>query len=169
MLDPRFEAALRSGQGVVVIAAGSNSDKAHIERLSTELSKYEISHTVHICSAHKQCNELMELIAAYNEFTEPLVYIGVAGGTDALSGVLSYHAFAPVISCPPDAPNETCLTNPKGSSNATVFHPGNAARFAAQILAQSNPSFRKKLADGITTKNQSLQEANKEWTPRLFD
>ncbi len=169
MLDSKFVEAIRKGLGCVIIAAGSNSDKAHIERLSQELFLFEISHHIHICSAHKQCNQLIALIEAYNNFTEPLVFIGVAGGTDALSGVLSYYSYSPVISCPPDAPNNTCLTNPKGSSNATVFHPANAVRLAAQILSSHNPALRERLAHKNAEKNKTLEAANQEWQPRLFD
>ena len=65
--------------------------------------------------------------------------IAVAGGTDALSGTLSFHSLHPVVSCPPDPPNESCLRNPPGSSNATVYSPRNAARFVAQLFAARDP------------------------------
>eukprot|EP00666_Eupelagonemidae_sp_cell4sb_P017931 gene17931-biopygen4662 len=53
-----------------------------------------------------------------NSSIEPLVIIGCAGGTDALSGTASFLSNWPVVSCPPDGDNESCLRNPPGSSNA---------------------------------------------------
>merc|ERR1719247_2263400 len=57
-------------------------------------------------------------------------------GTDALSGTASYLSKFPVVSCPPDGMNNTCLTNPPGSSNAFIVKPSNIAKFAAQMFAR---------------------------------
>ena len=134
-LDTVVEDAIRSNKGFVVIMAGSDSDAEHINKLSKELTKYQLPHQVRICSAHKEPGELTHIIKEYNAVPGALAYIAVAGGTDALSGTLSFNVPKPVISCPPDAPNESCLTNPPGSSNAYIARPANAARFCAQLFS----------------------------------
>lgn len=99
--------------------------------------------------------------AEYNEVGGSVAYVAVAGGTDALSGTLSFHALGPVISSPPDAPNQSCLTNPPGSSNAYIARPANVGKFIAQLYAGVNPKFRELLSTNNKTKIDSLIEADK--------
>lgn len=134
-LETVVEDAIRSNKGFVVIMAGSDSDAEHINKISEALNKYKLPHQVRICSAHKQPDVLMDIMRDYETTDGALAYIAVAGGTDALSGTLSFNVTRAVISCPPDAPNESCLTNPPGSSNAYIARPANAARFCAQLFS----------------------------------
>ena len=163
MIDEKLVKKMQSGTGCVVVMAGSDSDQPHIEEVIKGLDKYNLPHEVRICSAHKQPEELKAMIDEYNAVGGTVVYIAIAGGTDALSGTLSFHAMGPVVSCPPDAPNATCLTNPPGSSNAYVARAANAARFAAQVFAGANPSLRKILEDEIGAKRKKLEEKDKEF------
>merc|ERR1712232_1071415 len=132
-----FVAMAENAQPLVVIAAGSDSDMPHLESLAKELSKFKIDSQIRICSAHKQPARLQALIAEYSNSAEPTMLIGCAGGTDALSGTASYLSRFPVVSCPPDGMNQTCLTNPPGSSNAFIVKPANVGKFAAQMLAHA--------------------------------
>jgi phosphoribosylaminoimidazole carboxylase PurE protein len=160
MIDAAFKKIIQSNTGCAVIMAGSGSDRPHIEKVAAALRKYAIPHRVHICSAHKQPGRLMEIVAAYNALGGSVAFVAVAGGTDALSGMLSYHALGPVISCPPDAPNESCLTNPPGSANAYIERPRNVARFIAQLYAGLNPRFRDRLEAEKAKKLTRLQKAD---------
>lgn len=161
MVDESFNEVIRSNKGCAVICAGSDSDAKQMEEVSRSLEQYQIPYEVRICSAHKQCVELMSLIEAYNEAGGGVVYVAIAGGTDALSGILSYHALGPVISCPPDPPNASCLHNPPGSSNATIFQPKNVGRFVAQVFAGVNSRLRQQLSEEKARKRRSLEEADR--------
>merc|ERR1711904_151814 len=88
---------------LVLIAAGSDSDMPHLETLKKELAKFKIDSEIRICSAHKQPSRLENVIAEYSARKEPVMLVGCAGGTDALSGTASYLANFPVVSCPPEA------------------------------------------------------------------
>ena len=117
----KFVQIAGSDKGGAVIFAGSDSDAPHIDKLVKSLKDYNIPVQVRICSAHKEPERLIRLLMQYQNMVDaPLVYIAVAGGADALSGILSFHANGPVISSPPDAtpdkPNMSCLANPPGSS-----------------------------------------------------
>lgn len=160
MIEPNFKKTIKSNTGCAIILAGSDSDAAHVEKIVASLKKYRIPHQVRICSAHKQPAELKMIIDEYNAVGGSLAFVAVAGGTDALSGVLSYHALGPVISCPPDAPNESCLTNPPGSSNAYIERPENIGRFIAQLYAGVNPKFRERLEQARDQKIRSLKKAD---------
>ena len=56
--------------------------------------------------------------------------------------------------------NNTCLTNPPGSSNAFIVKPSNVAKFAAQMFAQSCPSVAAALDKSIREKITKLEEAD---------
>merc|ERR1711979_133956 len=124
---------------LVLIAAGSDSDMPHLETLKKEINKFKIDAEIRVCSAHKQPSRLENLLAEYGKSPRPVMMVGCAGGTDALSGTASYFAKFPVVSCPPDGMNKTCLTNPPGSSNAFICKPNNVAKFAAQYFANHCP------------------------------
>ena len=117
LIDENFVRVVKANQGAAVIFAGSESDEEHICKIIEVLERYRIAHDLRICSAHKQPLELHALLTKYQELPGALVIIAVAGATDALSGVVSFHSLHPVISCPPDAPNQSSLSNPSGSSN----------------------------------------------------
>ena len=160
MPGEKFKESVEKGLGAVVILAGSGSDEAHIDKLAENLKKYEIPFEVRIASAHKQSQDLANIIREYDSLKGPLAYIAVAGGTDALSGTVSFVSQRPVISCPPDNLNMSCLTNPPGSSNAYVGRPDNAARFIAQIFSYTNPGCREVIRVEKLKKKLDLESAD---------
>merc|ERR1711959_804001 len=157
---------LPSGRPLVVIAAGSDSDMPHLETLEKELAKFKIPSVIRICSAHKQPARLEKLMAECSKFTDPIMLVGCAGGTDALSGTASYLANFPVVSCPPDGMNNTCLTNPPGSSNACIPKPANVAKFAAQMFSRSCGQVAEALQANIVEKVTKLEKADEDLAKR---
>merc|ERR1712178_24988 len=124
-----------------------------------ELAKFKIESESRICSAHKQPARLQSVIEEYSKAGRPLMMVGCAGGTDALSGTASYLAKFPVVSCPPDGMNNTCLTNPPGSSNGYIMKPANVAKFAAQFFALQCPQVSAALDASIAEKVDKLEKA----------
>merc|ERR1719221_742880 len=147
-----------------MIFAGSDSDMPHLEKLAAALDSWGVPSQKRICSAHKQPARLQAALDFYNTSIEPLVIIGCAGGTDALSGTASFLSHWPVVSCPPDGDNESCLRNPPGSSNAYCKRPDNAARFVAQAFSGQCPAVRAKLLSKAQGKIDALIAADaKQW------
>jgi len=167
MIDDKFKGYMQAKTGCVVIMAGSGSDSEHILKITTALEKFNIPYDVKVCSAHKQPTELEEMIKEYNRVGGLVTYVAVAGGTDALSGTLSFHALGPVISCPPDAPNNSCLTNPPGSSNGYIGNPVNVAKFIAQMYAGINPEYNNILLNENSLKIKKLKEDDKNILKKL--
>ncbi len=161
MKEREFEEIAREKQGCAVIFAGSDSDRQHIERIIQSLKEYGIPHEVRICSAHKDPEKLIRLIRGYEALEGAIAYIAVAGGTDALSGILSFHTLNPVISCPPDAPNLSCLNNPPGSANATINNPENVGKFIAQIYAPFNSGYKNRLIESLRGRISRLEEKDR--------
>merc|ERR1712224_471689 len=110
-----------------------------------------------------------KVIAECNKFTDPIMLVGCAGGTDALSGTASYLANFPVVSCPPDGMNDTCLTNPPGSSNAFIVKPTNIGKFAAQMFSRHSKAIAEALDANITEKITKLEKADAELTGKFGD
>jgi phosphoribosylaminoimidazole carboxylase PurE protein len=166
MSQSEFFTSARSRGGVVIVA-GSDSDRSHIEQLITSLKMYEIPYDVRICSAHKSPARLLKMIKEYEKQEIPLVWVAVAGGTDALSGTLAFHSDRPVISCPPDGLNHSCLTNPPGSSNATILRPKNVAHFVAQVFSSLNPKLEEILERSRQDKILHLEQKDAEFRDTL--
>jgi 5-(carboxyamino)imidazole ribonucleotide mutase len=146
-----LKAQARAGKGCALIVAGSGSDRPWVEKIAASLRDYGIPYEIRICSAHKTPELLMRLIEEANELNGALAFVAVAGGTDALSGLLSFHTLNPVISCPPDSRtgehNQSCLNNPPGSANAYIARPENVGKFIAQLFAGANPACRRALEE----------------------
>lgn len=147
----------------VVIISGSDSDLPHIKKIQDELSKFDIKSNIRICSAHKQPVACENIVKELNESSVPSVIVSIAGATDALSGVLSFHSVHPVISCPPDKNNHfSCVDNPPGSSNSLILRPANVAKHIAQMLTLVNADFKKIIQKKNQEKIDKLIQADKE-------
>lgn len=138
--------------GYVQILAGSESDDWHVSKIQSELDNLKIPHGHQVLSAHKKTQELLELIADLNRSLEPVVAVTVAGGSDALSGVVAHHATFPVIACPPYKDEisyalnvHSTLQMPSLAPALYCKRPGNAAQAAARILANNNQNFAARL------------------------
>ena len=162
-MNNSFREAIKLNKGAAVVMAGSTSDRQHIDKVVSSLEEYKIPYEVRIFSAHKQPGATEVVVREYNDVGGSLAFVGIAGGVDALSGVLGFHALGLVISSPPDGRNESCLGNPKGSSNAYVEKPVNVGRVIAQAYAGINPRFRELLKDEMGDKICSLETSDEDF------
>lgn len=163
MSSREINEAIRAGSGCAIIVAGSDSDGEHVRKIAAALKGFGIPYELRVCSAHKSPQALLSLLEEYERLDGALVYVAVAGGTDALSGTLSFHALHPVVACPPDRDNSSCLGNPPGSSNAVIFNPKNVGRFIAQMFAAGNPRLRQALRQGKEAKVRQLEQKDQEF------
>ena len=126
----------------VVILAGSKSDSAHVEKIRNELAKVNILAFVYYSSAHKNTEAVMEILQNYEYCTSSkIIYITVAGLSNALSGVVSANVSRPVIACPPFADKadyqvniHSTLQMPSGVPSACVLRPDNVASFCKRLF-----------------------------------
>lgn len=164
LINDKLVDFIREGNGYVGIMAGSPSDEPHVEEIVQGLEKFQIPYGVHIGSAHKQPLPLDQYLDEYNSLNHPVLLVAVAAGTDALSGTASWKSNHPVLSCPPDAPNQSCEDNPPGSSNAYTLNPSNVGVFANQmfntVALEGTPSL-----DVISVKDS--EEGSTEDSPNL--
>ena len=111
---------------------------------------------LHVASAHKVPEKVLEIVQSYNESDEPVVYITIAGRSNGLSGVVAANAVHPVIACPPFKDKEDMILNlnstlmmPSDTPVLTVVDPKNAAVAAARILGLVSEEMRGKVVGRI--------------------
>ncbi len=124
----------------VVIIMGSEKDTPHADKITAKLDELGIAHESHIASAHKQPKKALEILES-NEEKEKIVYITIAGRSNALSGFCAGNTKKPVIACPPFADKVDMLVNihstiqmPSNVPVLTVLDPANAAIASERIL-----------------------------------
>jgi len=145
----------------VVVLMGSRSDLDHVTKITDQLDAWGVPWERHVASAHKSVRYLLNVIEAYNERVEPIVFVAVAGRSNALAGMLDANTPLPVITCPPTssayggADIYSSLRMPSGVAPAVVLEPQGAALAAAKILATHDVALRARL---IAYQEQLTQE-----------
>lgn len=149
--------------GQVVIIMGSGSDEAFIEPAVKILENLGVKMKLRVASAHKTPKKLLEILQGYED-EKNLVYITVAGLSNALSGFVDANSTHPVIACPPTGEKfevvdvYSSLRMPKGVSPLVVLQPENAALSAAKILALTDADLRKKVESYQTEMRQRIEK-----------
>ena len=127
---------------LVVIIAGSTSDRSHVEKIIDKLKEQYIYSVPYYKSAHKNTRDVLDILDKYNRChprvntDSPLnvVFVTVAGRSNALSGVVASNTRYPVIACPPFSDKMDMFTNinstlqcPSKVPVLTCLEPGNVA------------------------------------------
>lgn len=143
---------------LVVFILGSKSDLDFAAKIIAVLDDFQVPHEEYVASAHKVPERVIEIINEYNESDDPIVYITIAGRSNALSGVIAANSIHPVIACPPFKSMEDYAVNihsslqmPSGTPVLTIIDPGNAALAAIRILANTDDRLAAKVVAQIET------------------
>ncbi len=148
----------------VVIIMGSKADLDWADQIGNVLAKFEIETITRIASAHKVPLKCYNLIKEYEK--ENVVFITIAGMSNALSGFTDAQTHCPVIACPPysdkfaGADLYSSIRMPSGVAPLTILSPENAALAAAKIFGLANPDIQKRVADYQEKKRKELEEAD---------
>ena len=137
----------------VAIIIGSDSDWPIMKPAAELLKKFGIEAEVTVASAHRTPAKVRDFVTTAPE-RGVQVFIAAAGCAAHLAGVVASYTVLPVIGVPINASSlngmDALLATvqmPSGLPVATMAINGakNAAIFAAQILAASNPELLAKL------------------------
>ncbi len=151
----------------VVIIMGSKGDLEHARQIAAQLQAFEIPCTLRVASAHKSPRHLLAMLESYNAAPEPIVFITVAGRSNALGGMVDANTPHPVITCPPissafgGADIYSSLRMPSGVAPALILDPDAAALAAAKILALTDGALRQRVAAYQAQMTESIQEADR--------
>lgn len=126
--------------GKAILILGSTSDEVYASKITDKLNEYDISYDQHVASAHKQPEKVLEIINAYHN-EKAVVYITVAGRSNALSGFVAANSHFPTIACPPFKDKVDMMVNihstlqmPSNTPVLTILDPGNCALAVKRIL-----------------------------------
>lgn len=154
----------------IVVLMGSISDMPFAHRISDFLreNRFPIQCEFRVGSAHRNPERLLEDLRAYEESGCNIVYITVAGMSDALSGMVAGCTSLPTLACPPDfkryplAKVFSSVVTPKGVAVSFVPEPENAALAAAKILALSDSSLKESVQKYMDTMREGVVKADLE-------
>ena len=123
-----------------ILIMGSTSDEHHAKKITDILDEYGISWEQHAASAHKQPLKVLEILND-NKDKENIVYITIAGRSNALSGFVAANSTFPTLGCPPFSDKSDMLVNihstlqmPSSTPVLTVIDPGNCALAVKRIF-----------------------------------
>lgn len=152
--------------GKVVIIMGSKSDEEHCKKISKTLERFGVECVSRIASAHKVPLKVLEIIREYE--MEDVVFVTVAGRSNALSGFVDANTVKPVIACPPysdkfaGADIFSSLRMPSGVCPMVVLEPVQASLAAAKILAILNKELQQKIKEYQEEKRNEIERDDKE-------
>ena len=123
-----------------ILIMGSKSDEPHAKKITDKLDDYGISWEQNAASAHKQPLKVLEILND-NKDKENIVYITIAGRSNALSGFVAANSNFPTLGCPPFSDKSDMLVNihstlqmPSNTPVLTVIDPGNCALAVRRIF-----------------------------------
>ena len=139
--------------GKIVVFMGSKRDYDFASRINKFLQKetFGVKCEYVVASAHKTPIKLLDKIEKYEKTGGHIVFITVAGLSDALSGVVAGASKYPVIACPPDSEKFgwakffSSAVTPQGVAVAYVPRPENAALSAIKTFALFDKDLQKKV------------------------
>jgi len=122
-----------------ILIMGSTSDEAHAKQITDKLDELGVKHEQQVASAHKQAPEALEILEKYKE--EAVIYITIAGRSNALSGFVAGNSDKVVIACPPFKDKQDMAVNihstlqmPSNVPVMTVLDPKNTALAVKRII-----------------------------------
>lgn len=135
---------------LVPIIMGSKSDQSHAEKIAGILTQFGVKVEMYVASAHKVPELCLDIVNDFNKSSDSIVYVTMAGRSNALSGFVAANSVHPVIACPPFSDKSDYMMNihstlnmPSDTPNMTVLDPQNAAMAVLRILALTDKKLRK--------------------------
>ena len=148
----------------VVLFMGSGRDMEFCQKIARYLKVFGISYEFRVASAHKTPKKVLEILREYEK--ERVVFITVAGRSNALSGFVDANTLKPVIACPPyserfaGADIYSTLRVPSGIGSLTTIEPEGAAIAAAKIFALEDEELAKLVRQYQLEKKKEVEKAD---------
>lgn len=145
-----------------VIIIGSKSDLDWSKKIVDSLKNFGIESVIRVASAHKTPLKVLEIVKEYEK--EEVVFVTVAGRSNALSGFVDANTFRPVIACPPYSDKFagmdvlSTLRMPSGVSPMTVLEPEQAGLAVAKIFAFKDKELAEKVKLYQEKKKREIEE-----------
>ncbi|MCW4047503.1 MAG: 5-(carboxyamino)imidazole ribonucleotide mutase [Candidatus Bathyarchaeota archaeon] len=150
--------------GKVTIIMGSDRDLDFCREIGKYLKLLGVEYEFRVASAHKTPQKVLEILKELE--AEKVVYITVAGRSNALSGFVDANTSKPVIACPPYAEKfsgadiYSSLRMPSGIGSTVTIEPEGAAIAAAKIFALEDKELEQRVKDYQAEKRQGIETAD---------
>ena len=150
--------------GKAVIIMGSERDLDFSREIAKYLKLLGVTYEFRVASAHKTPEKVLEIIKEFEN--EKIVYVTVAGRSNALSAFIDGNTSKPVIACPPysekfgGADLLSSLRVPSGIGSVVTIEPEGAAIAAAKILALEDAQLAVNVQEYQEGKKKELDKAN---------
>ena len=148
----------------VVILMGSERDFGFCREIARHLKVLKLDYEFHVASAHKTPQKVLEILREYEK--ERVVYITVAGRSNALSAFVDANTTRSVIACPPisekfgGADIYSSLRVPSGIGSLVTIEPEGAAIAAAKIFALEDQELAKSIENYQLAKKEQIEKAD---------
>jgi len=143
---------------------GSEKDLEFCREIAKHLKALGVEYEFRVASAHKTPEQVLKILKEFEK--EKIVYVTVAGRSNALSAFVDANTSKPVIACPPysekfgGADIYSSLRVPSGIGSLVTVEPEGAAIAAAKILALEDRELEKRVKDYQSAKKKELEKAN---------
>jgi 5-(carboxyamino)imidazole ribonucleotide mutase len=150
--------------GKAIILMGSERDLEFCREIAKYLKLLGVEYAFRVASAHKTPEQALAVLKEFEK--EKIVYVTVAGRSNALSAFVDANTSKPVIACPPysekfgGADIYSSLRVPSGIGSTVTIEPEGAAIAAAKILALDDKALEKRVKDYQSAKKRELEKAN---------
>ena len=150
--------------GKALIIMGSEQDLDFSREIAKYLKLLAISYEFRVASAHKTPEKVLEVIKEFE--AEKVIYVTVAGRSNALSAFVDANSSKPVIACPPYSQTYSgldifsSLRVPSGIGSLVTIEPEGAAIAVAKILGLNDKAIAEKVKEYQATKKKELEKAN---------
>ncbi|MCW3998152.1 MAG: AIR carboxylase family protein [Candidatus Bathyarchaeota archaeon] len=151
-------------KGKAIVLMGSERDLDFCNKIKEYLKLLGVAYEFRVASAHKTPEQALEIIMNFEN--EKIVYITVAGRSNALSAFVDANSSKPVIACPPYSEKFSgvdifsSLRVPSGIGSVVTIEPEGAAIAAAKIFALEDETIRNLVNEYQFSKKKILAQAN---------
>jgi 5-(carboxyamino)imidazole ribonucleotide mutase len=151
-------------KGKAVIIMGSERDLDFCREITKHLKVLGVNYEFRVASAHKTPEKVLETLKEFEG--EKIVYVTVAGRSNALSAFVDANTAKPVIACPPYAEKfsgadiYSSLRVPSGIGSVVTIEPEGAAIAVAKIFAVEDKDLEKRVKEYQMTKKRAIETAN---------
>lgn len=148
----------------VVIVMGSERDFEFCREIARHLKVLKVDYEFRVASAHKTPQKVLQILKEYEK--ERIVYVTVAGRSNALSAFVDVNTTKPVIACPPysekfgGADIYSSLRVPSGIGSVVTIEPEGAAIAAAKLFAMEDKDLAKRVKEYQLTKKEQIEKAD---------
>jgi 5-(carboxyamino)imidazole ribonucleotide mutase len=150
------------GKAIVIMA--SEKDLEFCREIAKYLEVLGVEHEFRVASAHKTPEKVLEILKKFEG--EKVIYITVAGRSNALSAFVDANTSKPVIACPPysekygGADIYSSLRVPSGIGSVVTIEPEGAALAVAKIIAVGDEELEKRLKAYQLGKKKEIERAD---------